>query len=85
MLGFLAILAAALCGLTAAPAWTVAIAALALASASYARHNVLFRRAADLRLQSAIDHTLAMSLFNGLIASSAAYGCGVALRYLSSG
>jgi hypothetical protein len=83
MLGFLAILAAALCGLAAAPAWTAALAALGLASVSYARHHVLFRRAADLGLQGAIDHTLAVSLFNGFMASSAAYGCGVALRYLS--
>ncbi len=85
MLGLLAILAVALCGLTAAPAWTVAISAIALASVSYARHYALFRRAADLGLQDATDQTVVGSLVNGLIASVAAYGCGAALRYLSLG
>jgi hypothetical protein len=85
VLGFLAIMAVALCGLAGAPAWTVPVAAIALASVSYARHYLLFRRAADLGLQDAVDHTLVRSLANGLVASAAAYGCGVALRFLSLG
>lgn len=83
MLGLLCILAMALCGLTAAPGWSVAIGAIALASVSYARHHALFRRAANIGMQEAIDQTLVSSLLNGLFASIAAYGCGAALRFLS--
>jgi hypothetical protein len=76
---------ASLSGLLALPAWTVLLAALALAMISYARHQPLFRRAGDLGLQDAIDQTLVASLTNGLVAAVAAYGCGVALRVLSVG
>lgn len=85
VLGFLCILTVALCGLAATPAWSVPVAAVTLASVSYARHYALFRRADDLGLQDAIDQTLAESLFNGLAASLVAYGCGAALRFLSLG
>jgi hypothetical protein len=85
MLAFLAIILVAFCGLGAAPMWSVPVAALALATISYARHLLLFRRAADLGLQDEIDHTLVGSLLNGLVASTAAYGCGAGLRFLSAG
>ena len=85
VLGLLPLLAVALCGLAAAPIWAVPAAALALASISYARHHVLFRRAADLGLQGGIDHTLVKSLANALVASAAAYGSGAALRFLALG
>jgi hypothetical protein len=85
LLGLLPLLAAALCGLAAAPVWSVPAAALALASISYARHHALFRRAADLSLQDAVDQTLLRSLANGLVASAAAYGCGAAFRFLALG
>jgi hypothetical protein len=85
VLGFLAILAVALCGLADAPAWTVPVAAISLASASYARHYVLFRRAASLGLQDAIDQTVVRSLVNALVASTMAYGCGLVFRFLSIG
>ena len=83
MLGFLTILAVALCGLAAAPVWTVAVSAMALMSVSYARHHILFRRAADFGLRQETDQTLAASLVNALLASVAAYGCGAVLRFLS--
>jgi hypothetical protein len=85
MLGYLAILVSAMCGLIAAPAWSVMVAAIALSSISYARHQPLFRRAGDLGMQPAIDQTLVASLINGLLAAAAAYGCGVSLRVLSVG
>jgi hypothetical protein len=85
VLGLLAILTVSFCGLAAAPLWSVAIAAIALATVSYARHQALFRRAADLGMQDAIDHTLFGSLVNGLTASAAAYGSGAVLRFLSVG
>ena len=85
MLGLICILAVAICGLLAAPAWSVPISALALASISYARHQRLFRRAADIGMQEAIDQTLIGSVLNGLVASAMAYGCGAVLRFLSLG
>jgi hypothetical protein len=85
VLGLLAILAVALCGLAGAPAWTAPVAAISLASVSYARNYVLFRRAANLGLQDAIDQTIVRSLVNALAASTMAYGCGLAFRFLSQG
>lgn len=85
MLAFLAILAIAFCGLAAAPMWLVPIAGVALATISYARHQPLFWRAADLGLQDDVDYTLVRSLANGFAASTLAYGCGAALRFLSVG
>lgn len=85
MLGLLAILAVSLCGLAAAPLWSVPLAAAGLASVSYARHSVLFRRAADLGMQDAIEQTLLGSVVNSLAASLLAYGCGAALRLLALG
>lgn len=83
MLAFLSILLAAFCGLAAAPIWSVPVVAIVLATISYARHNLLFRRAADVGLQDEIDCTLVGSLANGFAASTVAYGCGAAIRFLS--
>lgn len=85
MFGYVAILVSAVCGLVGAPAWSVVVAAIALSSISYARHQTLFRRAGDLGMQNAIDQTLVSSLINGLLAAGAAYGCGVVLRVLAGG
>ena len=85
VIAFTSIMVVTFCGLAAAPMWSVPVAALALATISYARHHLLFRRAADLGLQNQIDQTLLRSLLNGLVASTAAYGCGAALRFLSGG
>jgi hypothetical protein len=85
VLGFLAIMAIAVCGLAGAPAWTVPVAAISLASLSYARHYVLFRRAANVGMHDEIDQTLVRSLLNALFASTMAYGCGLVLRVLSIG
>jgi hypothetical protein len=85
MVALAAILVVSFCGLAAAPVWSVPVAALALATISYARHHVMFRRATDLGLQEAIDHTLLGSLMNASVASAAAYGCGAAIRFLSLG
>jgi hypothetical protein len=65
--------------------WSVPVAAIALATISYARQHLLFRRAAGLGLQDEIDYTLVGSLANGLAASAMAYGCGAVLRFLSVG
>ena len=83
MLAFISIFLAAFCGLAAAPIWSVPVVAIVLATISYARHNLLFRRAADVGLQDEIDCTLVGSLANGFAASTVAYGCGAAIRFLS--
>lgn len=85
MLAYFVILASAICGLAGAPAWSAIIAAIALSSISYARHQSLFRRAGELDMQQAIDQTLISSLINSLVAAAAAYGCGVALHFLAGG
>jgi len=85
VLAFFSILVVAFCGLAAAPVWSIPLAAIALASISYAQRYALFRRAHDAGLQAEIDRTLVASLFNGLVASMVAYGCGAALRFLSVG
>jgi hypothetical protein len=85
VLGFICLLTIAICGLAAAPVWSVGVSTIALATLSYARHHALFRRAADIGMQEAIDRTLVESVLNGLVASLAAYGCGAALRFLSLG
>jgi hypothetical protein len=85
LLALLSILVTGLCGLAAAPLWCVPLAAIALASISYAGHHLLFRRANDLGLQDEIDRTLIGSLVNAFAASTVAYGCGAVLRLLSVG
>lgn len=85
MLAYFVILASGMCGLANAPAWSAIVAAIALSSISYARHQSLFRRAGELGMQQAIDQTLFSSLINSLAAAAVAYGCGAALRYLAGG
>jgi hypothetical protein len=85
VLAFITILIVAFCGLAAAPGWWIPLGTVALASISYAQRYALFRRAHDAGLQAEIDRTLVASLFNGLVASTVAYGCGAALRFLSVG
>jgi hypothetical protein len=85
VLAFLSIIVVAFCGLVGAPVWCLALGAIALVSISYARHHLLFRRADDLGLQGEMDRTLIGSLVNALVASTMAYGCGAALRFLSVG
>lgn len=85
MLALATIIVVTFCGLSGTPMWTIPAATIALASVSYARHQMLFRRAADLGMQEAIDQTLVASLLNAFIACSAAYAMGAALRFLALG
>jgi hypothetical protein len=85
LLAFLSILLVAFCGLAAAPIWSIIAGSIALASISYARNQLLFRRAAELSLQDEIDFTLVGSLANAFAACLLAYGCGAVLRFLSVG
>ncbi|RUO97828.1 hypothetical protein [Hyphomicrobium sp.] len=82
VIGYLAILGAAICGYAAVGAWAVLVAALALASLSQAEYGALYRRSAELGLGS-LGFSVAMkSLGNALLASGGAYVGGVLLRLL---
>lgn len=82
MLGFSAILAAALSGFGGMGVWTVAACAIALASISYAEHYQLYRRGQELGLTEALRSTVLRSFFNAVVASGGAYAGGVLLRLL---
>lgn len=82
MLGFLAILGAGLAGLGGAPIWTIAVAAIALTSISYAEHYQLYKRGQELGLIDLINEVALRSFFNGLLAACFAYSGGFLLRLL---
>jgi len=67
------------------PAWTIGAATVALTSCSYAEHQRLYRRGAELGLSRQLDTSLLGSLFNALCGASAAYIGGVVIRYLALG
>ncbi len=82
MVGYIAILGAAICGYASVGAWAIAISALALASLSQAEYGTLYRRTAELGLSSAGFSVAMKSLGNALLASGGAYLGGVLLRLL---
>lgn len=82
VVGYLAILGAAICGYASVGAWAIAISALALASLSQAEYGALYRRTAELGPGS-IGFSVAMkSLGHALLASGGAYLGGILLRLL---
>ncbi|MFM1813696.1 MAG: hypothetical protein RLZ98_391 [Pseudomonadota bacterium] len=82
MLGFLAILGAVLAGLGGAPIWTIAVAAIALTSVSYAENFQLYKRGQELGLTSLINEVALRSFVNGLLAAGFGYAGGFLLRLL---
>lgn len=80
LFAYLAILSVALAGFGSMGPWVIAIGAIALASLSQARFGDLYRRGREAGLYQIVDGTMLRSLGNALIASGAAYGCGLALR-----
>ena len=58
-------------------------ATIALTSLSYAEHYGLYRRGAELGLFRQLDETLLGSLFNALCGTSAAYACGIVVRFVA--
>jgi hypothetical protein len=82
MLGFFAILAAALSGFGDVGIWAVAACAIALASLSYAEHYQLYRRGQELGLTEVLRGTVMRSFANALVASGGAYLGGVLLRLI---
>jgi hypothetical protein len=82
MLGFLAILAAALSGFSGIGIWAVAACAIALASLSYAEHYQLYRRGQEMGLTEVLRGTVVRSFGNALMATGGAYAAGMLLRLL---
>ncbi len=81
VVGYIAILGAVICGYASVGAWAIAIAALALAALSQAEYSGLYRRTAELGLDS-LGFSVAMkSLGNALMASGAAYLGGALLGH----
>ena len=68
---YLTLSVVALAGYAGAPAWAIAAATIALASLSYAKHHLLYRRGADLGLSDQMDATMLSSVFNAFAASPA--------------
>lgn len=82
MLGYFALLGAALGGLGGMPVWVVAVSAIALALLSYAQHEALYLKANASGFSRMVDLTLLRSAFNALVAASASYGGGYLLHLL---
>jgi hypothetical protein len=83
VLGYLTIFVSSLCGYTGMPIWTVGAATVALASLSVSEHYRVYRRAAELGHFRQVDQTLLGSTLNALCGTSAAYVCGLVVRYLA--
>lgn len=82
MLGFFALAGAMLSGYAGVPPYAIAVAAIAMASISYAEHGHLYQRGRELGLTTIINNTLLRSLINGVVASAMAYLGGWVLRIL---
>lgn len=80
MLAFLAIFGASLAGYAGLPPWTVAAAAIALLSVSYAEHRGVFERGRSAGLSDLLDAAMLRSLLDAVIASAVAYGFGLLMR-----
>jgi hypothetical protein len=82
VIGYFAILGAALCGFASAGAWTIVVAAIALASLSQVEYGHLYRRAAEADMGALGFTTALKSLGNALLASGGAYLGGIILRLI---
>jgi hypothetical protein len=84
MLTYFTILAASLCGYTGMPIWTVAAATVALASLAMSEHYGLYKRGSEFGLFRQLDETFLSSVFNAVCAATAAYFCGVVVRFVAA-
>ncbi len=82
MIGFLAVFASSVSGYAGIGIWAIAASSLALAALSQAEYGWLYKQARDGGHDAAAQSTAMHSLANALLASSAAYVAGVALRFL---
>jgi hypothetical protein len=83
MLGFLTLMAVALCGYVHGPVWVVAPGALALASLSYARHIRVYERGQELGQIALLNSALTKGLALSAGAAAISYSAGLLLRTLS--
>jgi len=82
LLGYLAIFGASLGAYAGLGPWIIAVAAIALASASRAQYADLYERGRDLGLVHIIDSAMLRSFGNALVAAGVAYVGGWALRLI---
>ena len=82
MLAYLAIFGASIAGYAGVPPYAIAAAAIALASISYSEHADLYDRGRELGLSRVLNTVLLRSLLNGLVAAGAAFGAGVAFKWV---
>lgn len=82
MLGYMAIFGAAMAGYGGMPPYVIAVAAIALASLSYATHEHLYDQAHELGLLRLVNSVLLRSFANGFLAAGIAYGGGWVLRFV---
>ncbi len=82
MLGYLAILGAAIAGYSGVPPYAIAVSAIALGSISYGENFDLYRRGRALGLHGTLNVVLLRSLLNGLLAAALAYLGGWAFNWL---
>lgn len=84
MLAFIAIFAASVAGFAHVGIWAIAACAIALAAASYAEHQALYRRGQDLDLAGTLRSTVILSFGNSLLAAGGAYVCGYLVFLIQS-
>lgn len=82
LIGYTAILAAALSGYAGLGLWTIALTALALVSLSQAEYGHLYRRGRELGLSALVQSTLWQSICHALIATTGAYAVGLLFRLI---
>ena len=82
MLAYLAILGAAIAGYAGVPPYAIAVSAIALGSISYSNNFDLYERGRELGLSRVLNVVILRSLVNGLLAATAAYLGGCALKWL---
>ena len=80
MLAYITIVLALVCGYVGAPVWWAAVAAVGLASLSYAENHLLIRRGQDEGFADAVSSTMLKSFANALMATGAAFAFGLLLR-----
>ena len=70
----------AIAGYGGLPPWAIGVGTIALASLSYARHYLLYRRGAEFGLLDQMDTTMLSTVFNACAGSGMAYGAGFIVR-----
>jgi H+/gluconate symporter-like permease len=83
MLAYITIFLASMCGYAGTPIWWAPVAAVGLASLSYAENYMLIRRGQELGFADEVTGTMLKSFGNALMATGAAYAFGMVLRVVA--